>query len=192
MRRTPLKSRGLLLAAVASGLMLAGCATEATYHPATGSGFYRTGYSEKMIEPGRWQVTFSGNGYTSRDTVERYLLYRSAELTVQNGGDYFVLADRNTDKNTRTYVDQPFGPGPWGGWGPRWSFWGRGFGYHRWDPFFGDPFWGDDVDVRTIERYQATAEIVIGHGPKPDNDVHAFDAHKVVETLGPSIVMPKS
>ena len=187
-----LRRVALLGAVAATSLMLAGCMTETTYRPATGAGFSREGYSDRQIEPNRFQVTFSGNTMTSRDTVERYLLYRSAELTLQNGGDYFVLADRNTDKKSRTYVDDPFGPGPWGGWGPRWSFWGRGWGYHRWDPFWGDPFWGNEVDVRTIDRYEATAEIVIGHGPKPDNNVHAFDAHKVVETLGPSIVMPKS
>ena len=54
-------------------------------------------------------VTFAGNSVTDRDTVERYLLFRAAELTVQNGGDYFVFADREVDKKTRTYTTPGIG-----------------------------------------------------------------------------------
>lgn len=185
--------RGIFTAVAASGLlMVAGCGTETAYHPATGSGLARTGYSDRMIEPNRFTVSFAGNSYTSRDTVERYLLYRSAELTVQHGFDYFILADRNTDKHTHTYTTPgAFGPGPYGYWGPSWRYRGRGFGWRSWDPFWGDPFFDRDIDVQTIENYEATAEIVLGHGPKPANNVHAFDAHEVMANLGPSIVAPK-
>ena len=95
--------RGTAMALLASAmLVVAGCATETAYRPATGSGFERAGYSDRMIEPNRFMVSFAGNSYTSRDTVERYLLYRAAELTVQQGYDYFILSDRNTDRRTRT------------------------------------------------------------------------------------------
>ena len=70
-----------LLAAVAGSLMIAGCATPTTYRPAKGSGFSRTGYSERQVTPDRFLVTFAGNSVTERDTVERYLLFRAAELT---------------------------------------------------------------------------------------------------------------
>ena len=96
--------RKIALALVgASTLMVAGCATETTYRPATGSGFYRTGYSDQQLEPGRFIVSFAGNTVTSRDTVERYLLFRAAELTLANGYDYFVMADRDTQLRSRTY-----------------------------------------------------------------------------------------
>ena len=70
----------------ASTLMVAGCATETTYRPATGTGFYRTGYSDQQLEPGRFIVSFAGNTVTSRDTVERYLLFRAAQLTLERRG----------------------------------------------------------------------------------------------------------
>ena len=38
---------------------------------------------------------------------------------------------------------------------------------------------------------EANAEIVIGKGPKPANNIRAFDAHEVIAHLGPSIVTPK-
>ena len=78
--------RGLLMAAAASGaLLVSACATETPYRPATGSGFNRTGFSERQVETNRFLVTFAGNSVTDRDTVERYLLYRAAELTLQHG-----------------------------------------------------------------------------------------------------------
>ncbi len=40
------------------------------------------GYTSAQLAPDRWQVTFSGNSLTSRETVEDYLLYRAAELTL--------------------------------------------------------------------------------------------------------------
>ena len=96
--------RGLLMAAAASGaLLVSACATETPYRPATGSGFNRTGFSERQVETNRFLVTFAGNSVTDRDTVERYLLYRAAELTLQHGYDYFVMVDRETDRQARTY-----------------------------------------------------------------------------------------
>jgi hypothetical protein len=193
-------NRLLVLGAIASGtLFLAGCATETAYRPATGTGFARVGYSDHQVEANRFEVTFSGNSYTSRETVEKYLLYRAAELTVQQGGDYFIMADRNTDHSSRTYTTPGgFGPsfgggyGGWGGyWGPSWRYYGRGHGWRSWDPFGGDPFWDRGVDIQTIDKYEASAEILIGRGPKPRDNVRAFDAREVIAHLGPSIVMPK-
>ncbi|MBX3594563.1 hypothetical protein [Sphingomonas sp.] len=175
--------------ALASASMLASCAMPTAYQPATGTGTYRTGYWDEQIEADRFRVTFAGNNLTSRETVERYLLYRAAQLTVERGFDYFTMADRDTEKRSRTYVNEPFGPGPWGYWGPSWRYYGPRWGWRSWDPFWGDPFWGRSVDVRTVDRYEATAEIVTGRGRKPDN-VRSFDARQVLANLGPSIQQP--
>ena len=185
----PRRSRAMAVAlALASASVLASCATPTPYQPATGSGSYRTGYWDEQIESDRFRVTFAGNSLTSRETVERYLLYRAAQLTVERGYDYFTLSDRDTEKKTRTYVDRPFGPGPWGYWGVSWRYHRPGFGWGFYDPFWGDP-WGP-VDVNTIDKYDAHAEIVMGRGERPSGDVHAFDAHDVIQNLGPTIVMP--
>ncbi|RZL51931.1 MAG: hypothetical protein EOP65_16550, partial [Sphingomonas sp.] len=139
--------KAVVAALAASTLMVAGCATETTYRPATGQGFNRTGYSDRRIEPDRYLVSFAGNSVTSRDTVERYLLFRAAELTLQNGYDYFVMANRDTDLQSRTYstpgVGGGWGYGGFGGyWGPSWRYYGRGFGWRSWDPWFGGGFGG--------------------------------------------------
>jgi hypothetical protein len=196
--RRAFKTRIPALAALASGALLLGaCVEQTAYRPAVGQGYFRTGYSDQQIEPGRFLVTFGGNTYTSRDTVERYLLFRAAELTVQNGGDYFILVQRDTDRQTRTYSTPGLGGfgGGYGGfggyWGPSWRYYGRGFGWRGWDPYFGDPFWDRQVDIRQVDRYEASAEIVIGRGPKPRDNVRAFDARAVIDSIGPSIVLPR-
>jgi hypothetical protein len=183
-----------LALATALTATLAACATPTPYRPATGSGYSRTGYSEQQIEPDRFQVMFSGNSVTSRETVERYLLYRSAQLTLEQGYDHFVLANRDTDKQSRTVVnDWGGGFGAFGGgfgyWGPRWRFGGPRWGYGAWSPWY-DPFWDRQIDVRTIDKYEAMAEIVMGKGPKPKTDVRAFDARSVIDSLGPTVRMP--
>ncbi len=125
------------------------------------------------------------------------MLFRAAELTLQNGFDYFVTVDRQTDRQARTYSTPGaggFGPGwgygGWGGyWGPSWRFYGRPWGgWGGWGP------WGggfNDFDVRTVDRYEATAEIVMRKGVPDRGEVRAFNARDVVERLGPSIITPE-
>ena len=128
--------------------------------------------------------------------ISAVLLFRAAELTLANGYDYFVMADRDTQLRSRTYsTPGAFGPGfgGWGGgwWGPSWRYYGRGFGWRSWDPFWGDPFFGNNMDINTIDRYEATAEIVMRKGPIPRDNLRAFDARAIVNTIGPTVVLPK-
>lgn len=181
-----------LAAALASSAALAGCMTATPYQPATNSS--RLGFSDEQIESNRFRVSFAGNSLTARETVERYLLYRAAELTVQNGFDHFVLVTRDTETRTDTYrTPGAFDSGPWGYWSPSWRFYrGPRWGWRSYDPFWDDPFWRSrDWDYRTVRQYEAMAEIVTGRGPKPGDNVRAFDAREVLDRLGPSIKMPE-
>ena len=183
-----------LAAALMGSAALAGCMTATPYQPATASS--RMGFSDEQIESNRFRVSFAGNSLTSRETVERYLLYRAAELTVQRGFDHFVLVTRDTETKTDTYRTPGafYGPGPWGYWSPSWRFYrGPRWGWRSYDPFWDDPFWRDrDWDYRTVRQYEAMAEIVTGRGPKPSTNVRAFDAREVLDRLGPQIKMPET
>src|SRR5438270_4343037 len=55
---------------------------------------YRGGYTDIPLDANTFRVSFEGNGLTSSQTVEIYLLYRCAELTVQRDHDYFVIVER--------------------------------------------------------------------------------------------------
>lgn len=190
----PMK-KAALAAALALTAGLAACATPTPYQPNIPGQATSGGYSEMRIEANRWRVNFAGNSLTSRETVEGYLLYRAAELTVQQGFEWFRIVDRGTQAHTQTYVEPDplyrpwYGPG-YGFWRPSWRYYGAGYGWRTWDPFWGDPFWADRVDVRTVERFEASAEVVMYHGPKPPDDPRAFDARSVMDNLGPRIQRP--
>jgi hypothetical protein len=152
-------STSTLIVVAAAALTLGACATSTVYAPAGFNG-QRGGYAEQRLETDRYRVSFSGNSVTSREQVEMSLLLRAAELTTENGYDWFSTANRATDRDTRY---QSFGDpfynryGPY--WGPSWRYYGLGR-WSRWN----DPFWGRaDFDVRQIDRYEATAEIGSRH-----------------------------
>lgn len=190
-----IKKSAALIVALALSAGLASCATPTPYQPNIKGQSTGGGYSEIRVEPNRYRVNFTGNSLTTRETVEGYLLFRAAELTVESGYDWFAIVDRDTDKKSRTYVEPDPFYRPWYGsygfWRPSWRYYGRGFGWRGWDPFYGDPFWADRVDVRTVEQFEASAEIVMQKGPKPTEDVKAFDARAVIENLKPRVQYPQ-
>ncbi|ATQ44697.1 CC0125/CC1285 family lipoprotein [Caulobacter mirabilis] len=179
---------------LAAATALSACATATPYQPNIPGQQVSGGFSEDRIEQNRFRISFAGNTLTSRDTVERYLLYRAAELTVGEGYDWFTLVDRATDRKSRTYVDPgpAYGPYGYGYWRPYWRYYGPSWGWRAWDPWYGDPFWADRMDVRTVEKFEATAEVVLGKGPKPTDDPRAFNAREVMANLGPGIQRPAS
>lgn len=176
-----MKHRTVKWAAAAAALVaLSACATATPYAPA-GQGS-RYGYAEQQIDANRYRVSFSGNSVTSREQVESALLLRAAEITLQNGGDWFTTVTRATDRDVRLqatpdlFAGSPYGPY----WGPSWRYQRRGY-WSAWnDPFLNRP----SFDVREIDRYEATAEIVVGTGRKPAGDDQAFDAREVTRNLG--------
>ena len=170
-----------VLLAMTAALALSACATATPYGPA-GQGS-RYGYSDMRIDENRFRVAFAGNSVTSRDQVEMALLLRAAEVTLESGHDWFATVNRATDRDVRYSASpDPFYYDRYSRyWGPSWRYYRRGY----WSPWR-DPF-GPDMDFREIDRYEATAEIVVGRGPKPAGDPNAFDAREVVQNLGPRI-----
>lgn len=171
-------ARRLPILSVLVALSLAACAAPTPYAPAeTRQG----GYSERLVEPGRYRVKFSGNSLTSRDTVESYALHRAAELTLEHGGEHFIVTQRNVDIDTTYVADFP--PVPY--YRP---YYRRHF--YPGDPFGPFPYAYGPTRLDTIRRFSATVEFVVGEGPKPD-DPEAFDAQAVIDTLGPEVRRPE-
>lgn len=182
-------------AALVAAVLLFGCATATPYQPDIAGQRISGGYSETRLANNRYRVHFSGNTLTSRETVEGYLLYRAAELTVQSGYEWFRITDNTTEADRRTYVDRFPRYEPWYGsgyayWRPHWRYY-HGGAWSTWHPYGRAPFWAYDVDVRTVERFEAEAEIVMRRGPMRTDDSRAFDARRVLQDLGPSIVRPQ-
>lgn len=79
-------------------VMLSGCAT--TYQPQSFSG----GYSETQIGENIFQVSFRGNGYTSRERASDFSLVRSAEVVLENGFRYFVIVESEKGSKVGAYT----------------------------------------------------------------------------------------
>lgn len=82
-----------LLIMSAFALLITGCATG--YKPSGWSG----GYSDMRLGNDMYKVSFNGNGYTGSETVSNYFLRRCAELTIEQGFDYFAIVDQNASSS---------------------------------------------------------------------------------------------
>jgi hypothetical protein len=173
-----------LVTAIMLATGLAACGTATPYQPLEPGSKVYGGFTDQRLDADHYRVTFRGNSLTSRSTVENYLLYRAAQVTVQNGFDWFETIDHHTDAQTRTYVDS--GPWGYGGFDPYWDVYGPGYG---WQGFWGGPYWDPSFDVQTVQRFDAMADIVLGHGEKPPTP-KAFNAREVLANLGPHIKQP--
>ena len=166
-------TRLLVLGAVAT---LAACASTATpYQPARDG----QGYSEQRIENNRYRIRFTGNASTPRETVENYMLYRAAELTVNAGYDYFVMSGNDTEARTRYSQSVSAYGGPGWGWG-----WGGGGGWRSGVGF-------GISSATPITDYNAQAVVLMFKGKKPDADPNAYEARAVRESLQPLIRFPE-
>ena len=169
--------------------------TATPYQPDIAGQKIQGGYSEAWIGGNRYQVNFAGNTLTSRDRVEGYLLYRAAELTLEKGYDWFEINDRLTERDVRTYVApdpfyEPYYGNIYGYWRPHWRYYRPGGGWYWWHPEWGSPFWADRIDLRTVEKFEAHAEIEMFHSPVPLDNHRAFDARQVINELEPTIERP--
>lgn len=167
-----------LFLAMGALLILGACETSTPYVAAGDTDGY--GFTEQRIEDNRFRIVFRGNSLTERETVEDYLLFRAAEVTLETGYDYFVVVEDDTEKST-SY--QTVGPDPF--------FYGRG----RRFPYYGYGYrWGgypDDFALRERNRYTAIAYIVLGKGEKPENTPTAYDARQVIENLESVVIRPE-
>lgn len=194
------------LALTASMALLAACATTTPYQEASKPGGY-DGYSQTMIENDRARVTFGGNALTDRDTVENYLLYRSAELAKERGYDHFTLGERDTE--TKTHLQSTGRMGLYDSYF-NYSFYRPRFGwsdFHRYSYFY-DPFYSSnrmrrfgqfggfqdaffrDYDVRESTKYRAIAEVKFGRGSGADSN-NVFNVQEVLSNLGSKIIYPE-
>jgi hypothetical protein len=155
--------------ALAGGLLCA-CATTTPYQALKGG----EGYSEQKIESNRYRVAFAGGPSTSRQTVETYLLYRAAELTLANGYDYFVLSGTTIDQRAARGGSVGFG---FGGFSIGSS---GGVGVGVGTSTGGGPSYLDQADVAMF------------HGTKPPDNPVAFDAHEIKANLEDEIKRPQS
>lgn len=165
---------------VAISVALQGCAAD--YQPAqTLGGFPLSGYKDARIDANTATVTFDGNRFTSPSTLRSYLLYRCAEVTIENGYNYFVILSTNTSA-TNVNVNT------------------KDVNHYSTIPPKGYPVVYRTEDYRSYSRtpsaarnyaspdqsniHTVTAVIKMFQGQKPGNLPRAFDAKDILGHLG--------
>lgn len=154
--------------------LVAACAQPTPYAPAIDG----KGYREQQLESDRFRVSFRGNSATLRETVENYLLYRAAEVTLETGNDRFRIIKQEIESETvyRTTLS---------------GF--NDFGFSRFNYYY-QPYFGGFAagSSRPITSYEALANIIVISGDENRDDDQTYDARDVIEKLGPTIVRPQA
>lgn len=57
------------------------------------------GYSDTHLNGNLYKVAFWGNQHTNPEDIDKYLLYRCAELSQEKGYDYFAIMDKEIDSS---------------------------------------------------------------------------------------------
>jgi hypothetical protein len=79
---------------IVSALGLGACASQSAYTPAEDSEAY--GYYSMPLGDNRYRVGYNGNSTMSENLVKDYALFRAAELTMQQGKDWFRIVERES------------------------------------------------------------------------------------------------
>ena len=161
-----------LMAAVLMGVTLFACAT-----PYGEKGIHG-GFTDSQIDQNTFSVSVDTNGFTSQQTTSMHALYRAAELTVEHGFDYFVIAD---DASTSTLVATAV-PG---------DTMGSTAGIVSHPPISGRT--STPYTPTTVVPVFPNSTLIIKtfKGSKPEGALNTYDARAVMEHLGSQIGIGK-
>ena len=171
-----------LLPVLLLALGLTACASNPTpYQPMDG----RDGYTEEQLDSSTWRIQFAGNAETPRQTVEDYLLYRSAEIMRTGGHERFIVLEKEIESAVAYHS---FGnlPHP-----HLFTFRVRRDGsqadhFHHFDKFH---FPGHTY---ALTSYTGYATIRTWTEDQTPSGLRVYDAAEVIRRLGPTIVLPRS
>ncbi|HEX8469991.1 MAG TPA: hypothetical protein VF633_02660 [Brevundimonas sp.] len=155
-----------VIAIVASTAALAACASLAPYGPQRGPG--GQGFSEQRIESDRYRVSYNGVGAPG-PVADRALL-RAAQLTTEQGYDWFEITQRYIDGRpdsaggVRPSLGVGYGSSNYGGWRSSGTSVGLGLNFSGPSPT------------------STTLEVRLGKGPRPDRS-EAYDAREIQRSL---------
>jgi hypothetical protein len=142
------------------------------------------GYSDMPLDSTTYQVTYAGDQTVPADLVDRYALYRCAELTTSKGFNYFVILDKDADANTTTTSTTTPGAET----------------HNTTIEHDIDPQTGKSIPVAvttTNQDYMTTTSSSTTHtvmktirmfkGERPGDNANAYDAKSMVSVMGPTI-----
>lgn len=165
------RARQLAGAVAATALVAACAATPPPYEPAATAS--DVGYTDTRIEDNRFRVTYTARSTDPASTAQDLALYRAADLTIQNGFDWFQIVTETVDAAPQASNRPRLSVGIGGSSGSYGSSTGVGLGLG---------FGGGGSAAPTTARL----EVVMGLGAdaRPDG---AYDAQAVLDNLAPQL-----
>jgi predicted small lipoprotein YifL len=142
-------------------LALAACTSGPTYYAPASQGAH--GFTEQRIEQDRYRIRFNAGSDTSIEETEDLALRRAAEVTLEQGGDWFIVVSRSREGNDRDPVSV----------GSSVSFGTGSHGYSSRSVGVGVRFDG------SAGEKSVRLEILIRSGTRSD-DANAYDARDVL------------
>lgn len=136
-----------------------GCATKYQKHGFTG------GYKDFQLQEDVFRVTAKGNAFTSDDRAVNYVVYRSAEITVKHGYDYFVILEAS-DGSSSSYSTNTFGN----------AYTSRNSSYSTTSGTFSST-------TSEVKRPKKNLVIKLFKGKKPKNNPNAYNAKELMSYL---------
>ena len=160
-----------------TAILLGGCESQPDYREATKGGF---GYTESKFTDTQYRVNFKGRG-TDKSKAMDYAMLRAAELTLEQGYDWFVVTDREilVDKENVQLSPQV-------GFSRRYAtLTDCGALTCRTSRFPRSQFeTGVFIGGSEQSEIESILNIEMGKGAKPNSGT-SFDAKQVTENLGP-------
>ena len=155
-------------------LALAACAPmqPSPYGPRDGA--YGYGFMDEKLDGTRWRISFASNAVTPRETLDAFVLYRAAELTLAKGYDRFAVTDRSFERHIERTGAYPLYP-----------LYHYGDGRHRRYLHHLNHYYAHSYT--TFEQRTAALVIIPYRGAPPEDTIRTEDAHAVKMRLGPAI-----
>ena len=142
----------------------------------------------------RYHLVVKGHTFSSREGIEKYLLYRAAELTLDQHDSWFTLIEARAKGDTAP----PSKPDPQGlrfsfrmaYWRPVWRYKLAGAtAWQSWSPFSSTAF--PATDPKSVTDFEVSADIVLRKDIMNDADPLAFDAGAVDDLLVNQVSPPE-
>jgi hypothetical protein len=155
-------------------LFVQGCAGQTTYHPMSQG----TGYEVQRFDGYRYEVSYTATAITRRSRLEQFLMYRAAQLTLDEGMSRFEVVERDLGAGIVAGMDVAGDAER-----PHHQF----EHHHLW---FGNESFAENPSTPQYYPFSLhTVYIVIellGEG-KARHELNTYDAAGIVSTLGPVI-----
>lgn len=164
------------LAAICIVLTLSACATPTPY----GKYGLLGGYTDARIDDNTFSISVDTNGFTSQQTTSMQALYRAAELTIENGFDYYFIAS-NATNSTSTAMAMP----------------GSSISNTTINAYGSTAYARTNttsIPIAAIPVVFPNSTLIIKtfKGVKPEGATNAYDARTVIKYLGPQIGVEQS